>query len=148
MSAPSFSSFTPSFSSFPDVDAGQSSSKEKEKVREGRRKEKRDRGGGHKRRERDERHLENEGGKKHEHDRKSRRSRSRDEDRAARRRRKDQPTYAEGHISIPEVERSRSFYEDRKGDPLNVAYGNLHSGDIPRYRPISRKSAHLTLHFS
>jgi hypothetical protein len=26
------------------------------------------------------------------------------------------------------------FYTDRKGDRLNVSYGGLHAGDIPKYR--------------
>ena len=26
------------------------------------------------------------------------------------------------------------FYESRKGDDLNIVYGGLHRGDIPRYR--------------
>ncbi|KAH0838206.1 NRDE-2, necessary for RNA interference-domain-containing protein [Lanmaoa asiatica] len=29
------------------------------------------------------------------------------------------------------------FYSDRKGDPLNVTYGCLHTGDVPKYRPVA-----------
>lgn len=31
------------------------------------------------------------------------------------------------------------FYSDRKGDTLNLTYGRLHTGDIPRYRPVARE---------
>ncbi|KAJ7293452.1 NRDE-2, necessary for RNA interference-domain-containing protein [Mycena rebaudengoi] len=33
---------------------------------------------------------------------------------------------------------SRLFYSDRKGDPLNIRYGGLHAGDVPKYH--TRKS--------
>ncbi|KAJ7038329.1 NRDE-2, necessary for RNA interference-domain-containing protein [Mycena alexandri] len=29
---------------------------------------------------------------------------------------------------------SRLFYSDRRGDPLNIQYGGLHSRDVPKYR--------------
>ena len=31
-------------------------------------------------------------------------------------------------------ELNRFFYSDRKGDLLNIQYGGLHAGDIPKYR--------------
>lgn len=31
------------------------------------------------------------------------------------------------------------FYSDRKGDPLNLTYGRLHTGDVPKYRPVARE---------
>ncbi|KAI6104062.1 NRDE-2, necessary for RNA interference-domain-containing protein, partial [Pisolithus croceorrhizus] len=33
----------------------------------------------------------------------------------------------------------RSFFSDRKGDPLNITYGGIHAGDLPKYRPVNRK---------
>lgn len=30
----------------------------------------------------------------------------------------------------------RLFFSDRKPDRLNIQYGGLHAGDVPRYRPI------------
>lgn len=29
------------------------------------------------------------------------------------------------------------FYSDRKGDSLNLTYGCLHTGDVPKYRPVA-----------
>ncbi|KIK82299.1 hypothetical protein PAXRUDRAFT_832295 [Paxillus rubicundulus Ve08.2h10] len=29
------------------------------------------------------------------------------------------------------------FYSDRKGDSLNITYGSLHANDVPKYRPVS-----------
>lgn len=31
------------------------------------------------------------------------------------------------------------FYSDRKGDALNLTYGCLHTGDVPKYRPVARE---------
>ncbi|KAJ7706309.1 NRDE-2, necessary for RNA interference-domain-containing protein [Mycena rosella] len=31
---------------------------------------------------------------------------------------------------------SRLFYSDRKGDPLNIQYGGLHSRDVPKYHSV------------
>ena len=31
------------------------------------------------------------------------------------------------------------FYSDRKGDSLNLTYGCLHTGDVPKYRPVARE---------
>ena len=31
------------------------------------------------------------------------------------------------------------FYSDQKGDQMNLQYGALHSGDIPKYRPVGGK---------
>lgn len=31
------------------------------------------------------------------------------------------------------------FYSDRKGDTLNLTYGCLHTGDVPKYRPVARE---------
>src|ERR1700722_6037925 len=34
------------------------------------------------------------------------------------------------------------FYSDRKGDPLNVRYGGLHTGDVPKYHLVDREWVH------
>lgn len=31
----------------------------------------------------------------------------------------------------------RLFYSDRRGDMLNVQFGGLHAGDVPRYHPVN-----------
>jgi hypothetical protein len=31
------------------------------------------------------------------------------------------------------------FYPDRKGDTLNLTYGCLHTGAVPKYRPVARE---------
>ncbi|KAF7320303.1 hypothetical protein MKEN_00815100 [Mycena kentingensis (nom. inval.)] len=38
----------------------------------------------------------------------------------------------------PETTTSRSFYEDRRGDPLNIQYGKLDTRDVPKYHPNGR----------
>ncbi len=39
-----------------------------------------------------------------------------------------------------DVSTTRFFYSDRRGDPLNLQYGKLHKGDIPKYKCINRTS--------
>ena len=36
--------------------------------------------------------------------------------------------------NLEKLELNRFFYSDRKGDLLNIQYGGLHAGDIPKYR--------------
>ena len=115
MSAPpSFSSFPPSFSSFPDTDAGpsnlrKSSSKDKEKER--------DKSGKQKKSKHESRRL-----KSHRHDKSEAQ-----EERLGQNR------------DVEELSTSRFFYSDTRGDPLNVKYGSLHAGDIPKYHVVGRK---------
>ena len=40
----------------------------------------------------------------------------------------------ENQQKLTKVELNRFFYSDRKGDLLNIQYGGLHGGDIPKYR--------------
>ncbi|KAK0208141.1 NRDE-2, necessary for RNA interference-domain-containing protein [Desarmillaria ectypa] len=37
-----------------------------------------------------------------------------------------------------DISETRFFYSDRHGDPLNLQYGSLHKGDIPKYKCINR----------
>ncbi|KAI0756690.1 NRDE-2, necessary for RNA interference-domain-containing protein [Daedaleopsis nitida] len=149
MSAPSFSSFPPSFASFPDAGPSSGLPREKEKKREKKHK--------HHRKQKNEEGSEGEADrrrrKKHREDRHSegaestgarRRSRSRshsptrskrhslvdderrkeDEDRSQRQEHPDGLSVKEGLV----------YFTDRKGDPLNVRYGGLNAGDVPKYR--------------
>lgn len=36
-----------------------------------------------------------------------------------------------------------NFFSDSRGDPLNLTYGGLHAGDIPRYNLVNRRSSCL-----
>ena len=42
---------------------------------------------------------------------------------------------------LTKLEFNRFFYSDRKGDLLNVQYGGLHAGDIPKYRLVGGMKA-------
>lgn len=59
---------------------------------------------------------------KHEHKIKSKKSR---------RAKQDQDDKQQ---NLTKLEVNRFFYSDRKGDLLNIQYGGLHAGDIPKYR--------------
>ena len=43
--------------------------------------------------------------------------------------------------NLTKVEFNRFFYSDRKGDLLNIQYGGLHAGDIPKYRLVGGMTA-------
>ncbi|KAF9527838.1 NRDE-2, necessary for RNA interference-domain-containing protein [Crepidotus variabilis] len=43
------------------------------------------------------------------------------------------------------LESNQLFYSDRRGDVLNVQYGGLHTGDIPRYHVVSNSKRVLGL---
>ncbi len=119
MSAPSFSSFSPSFKSFPDLNAGSGNESKPpgDDVKQRKKHKKRDRrdrvdSTGHKR---SKRHGEGSN---------------------------DQTVSVDytGQFLEPEPLHSRPlFYSDRKGDLLNVKYGSLHAGDIPKYHLVGRK---------
>ncbi|EIN14098.1 hypothetical protein PUNSTDRAFT_140471 [Punctularia strigosozonata HHB-11173 SS5] len=136
MAAPSFSSFPPSFGSFTDADTRQQHSQQNKSVRRSQSstdevqattgpgeyvpKEKRRQLDVHRSKTRDKKHR----GREHE-----RHGRLADVD-------------TEDHIqslrqdALEGIEpRTRPLYiTDRKGDPLNVHYGGLHAGDVPKYR--------------
>jgi hypothetical protein len=100
MTAPSFSSFPPSFDSFPDLDPGPSEPRrEKEST-------------------------------KHQHNSKHRKSKSKHKEKEHKERKHDR---VEQRFDEDVYSNQRIFFSDRKGDPLNVQYGRLHKGDIPRY---------------
>lgn len=123
MSAPSFSSFPSSFSSFPDPEPGPSNSKNsknKDTSREHDKKEKR---------------------KKSKHDRKRPKSHSHDDLGLSEER-------TEYRTELRVESSSRLFYSDTKGDPLNVRYGGLHTGDIPKYYAVGRKLYTVLINFN
>ncbi|KZT75158.1 hypothetical protein DAEQUDRAFT_720374 [Daedalea quercina L-15889] len=142
MSAPSFSSFPPSFSSFPNLDPGPS--KRSATPAEGSadiRKRKKKEGDDKKRKER-----------KHGYDMKDRgsserrlgRSRKYDEERVyigsddeRLKAREDISIRAEKPDTSETYKEQLPYYTDRKGDPLNVEYGGLHAGSVPRYHLVS-----------
>lgn len=133
MSTPSFSSFIPSFSTFPDLESasnsrpGNSALSSKE----------------------DRRHE-----KKKKTDGLSAHRRSREERKIKKRRKeRSMSSHGRGCSLTREKERSlqrndneyqhseydRLFYSDRRGDPLNIQYGGLHAGDIPRYHVVNSR---------
>ena len=61
---------------------------------------------------------------KHEHKTKSRKHRRAKEDQN------------DKQQNVTKLEFSRFFYSDRKGDLLNIQYGGLYAGDIPKYRTV------------
>ncbi|KAL0579360.1 hypothetical protein V5O48_002636 [Marasmius crinis-equi] len=116
MSAPSFPSFHPSFQSFPDLEAGPSTS-----------------------------HGDT-GKEKKKKDKDKVKSKDRDKDERKKRKRRERAerslSPADNHYDDNRVQKAqddtlRYFYTDLKGDPLNVQYGGPHKGDIPRYHLIN-----------
>ncbi|KAG6851218.1 hypothetical protein H0H93_015228 [Arthromyces matolae] len=110
MSAPSFSSFPASYSSFPGTKTETSASCTKSTTHD-----------------------------KHKGERKKSRRKAyvRGHPTSTSDYRKDN-TSPEGDVTSKES--SRIYYFDRNGDPYNVQYGGLHAGDVPKYRLIDRKS--------
>ncbi|KAF5374821.1 hypothetical protein D9758_000403 [Tetrapyrgos nigripes] len=66
--------------------------------------------------------------KKHRHDSKHSKSKHKEKERKERKHDRVEQRFEEDAYS-----NQRIFFSDRKGDPLNVQYGRLHKGDIPRY---------------
>ena len=66
---------------------------------------------------------------KHEHKSKSKKQRRAKEDQN------------EKQQNLTKVEFNRFFYSDRKGDLLNIQYGGLHAGDVPKYRLVGGMTA-------
>ncbi|KAL4070834.1 NRDE-2, necessary for RNA interference-domain-containing protein [Scleroderma citrinum] len=149
MSAPSFSSFSPSFSSFQEIDPGPSkptkspeqsdativhrghSDKSRQKSKKDKSERRSHRQDKEKKTKRDTHtpHLELDTTRysnvwisdKVFHDER----RKQDDDRC---------------LSIPEHSQldRPTFFSDRKGDPLNITYGSIHAGDLPKYRMVNQ----------
>lgn len=141
MSAPSFSSFPPSFSSFPDPDAGPSRAGSPPDTK----------GDDRKSHPKVKKHKDKESSKSKRHEREkvsSHRHKSKPE------RKPDHSCDLEYDERIKEGEDSRRkrgdpsqpsrasspplYFTDKKGDALNVTYGGLHTGSIPKYHVVAR----------
>ncbi|KIJ68583.1 hypothetical protein HYDPIDRAFT_24843 [Hydnomerulius pinastri MD-312] len=156
MSAPSFSSFPPSFSSFPDVGPSRrTSSPVRNDSAGGSQHQHRDHSG----EPREKNKKEQNEGRSHKKDKEKKSSKREkyiapSEDLAMSRRKDiwtadrildDERLKAEEdrrHLEQDGQEHNQwvsrpLFYSDRKGDPLNITYGSLHAGDVPKYRPVS-----------
>ncbi|EMD42012.1 hypothetical protein CERSUDRAFT_110552 [Gelatoporia subvermispora B] len=143
MSAPSFSSFPPTFSSFPDLEPGpsQRASTPKDQDRHSRKLKKAKEEKQHRDKTKDE--------QKSKHHRSRHESSDEDHRRPEKRRREqryggsdDERRKAAEDLSqsrvADEYESRRAtspplYYTDRKADSLNVRYGGLHAGDVPRH---------------
>ena len=147
MSAPSFSSFPPSFSTFPDLDSAQpaassSSSTEKkpssvlrsksEQKEEGKRKQSNEKNKRGKDRER-----RDESGHRSKHRERHREREHHTTDEYLKEREDAYRRGLEGPGSANDT--LLTVFSDRKGDLLNVKYGGLHAGDIPKYYIVGRK---------
>jgi hypothetical protein len=130
MAAPSFSSFPPSFGSFPDLDGNEKQTSLP--VDEGKRKKKRKK----EREDRDDKDRRK-GDQKHESSRSKapelwdttlddERLKAQEDQRL--RHGKEIRTRSPPRTSSPSL-----FYSDRKGDPMNIQYGGLHAGDVPKH---------------
>lgn len=148
MSAPSFSSFPPVFDSFPDLDAGSSSGP----TTRGSRSIKRDDRGDKKPKPDRERKDEEKKERKRDSDKRERKKekkhRRKDDDdereHSSKYRKRRSSPYDEneenrGFATIAAESYNRLYYIDRKGDELNIKYGSLHSGDIPKYWHVARE---------
>lgn len=130
---PSFSSFPPTFGSFPDLGAGSSKPKSSrssplaEQHKNKSKKVRRDKHGRDGRKE----SAEHDDNYRRGDSKKYRKDKDVDSEEKDTRRRADYSVESTADLA------SRSFYSDRKGDILNVTYGGLHKGDVPRYNMVS-----------
>ncbi|KZT30683.1 hypothetical protein NEOLEDRAFT_1126287 [Neolentinus lepideus HHB14362 ss-1] len=127
MSAPSFSSFPPSFSSFPDIEVGPSrvasSTAKKGEEKERKRKDK-------KLRDKESKNgRENETFRKYKSEREVDRSWDTEHDERV----KNKQDTLQRRSGSPPL-----YFTDKKGDPLNVTYGGLHAGSVPKYQAVAR----------
>ena len=142
MSAPSFSSFPPSFSTFPDLDSEPSSSKAAPEVSSKSKKDRSEKNSSSRKRKKDDDPKpKKDKEKKRKHS--SRSSKAYDlfeDERDVRSREREKPL--EDIINpLSGIDEDKPiYYSDRKGDPLNVTYGGLHVYDVPKHFLADRKS--------
>ena len=136
MSTPSFSSFPPSFLTFPDLESVSNSDPRNDFLssKEDRTHVKKKKRG--------------ESSSDHHRIRKEKKGRERREEH--REERSGSP-HGSGHFPSREGGNSlqrdnnqhsdyvRLFYSDRRGDSLNIQYGGLHTGDVPRYHVVNSR---------
>jgi hypothetical protein len=129
MSTPSFSSFPPSFLNFPDLESVSNPDPENDSKEDRRHEKKKKRG---------------ESSSDHHRIREEKKDRERREERSG-------SPHRSGHFPLREggnplqrdnsrhSDYARLFYSDRRGDSLNVQYGGLHTGDVPRYHVVNSR---------
>ncbi|PIL31641.1 hypothetical protein GSI_06343 [Ganoderma sinense ZZ0214-1] len=143
----SFSSF-PAFASFPDLDPGPSSSTPREETKVGKDK-------GHKKSTRGEdgeddnerkkkkhkykHRVREDGGRVRHKRRSSSRSPTREWERYGlvddeRRKQEEDRGHSREDGDRRNAQQGLVYFTDQKGDPLNLRYGGLHAGDVPKYR--------------
>ncbi|KAH9944116.1 NRDE-2, necessary for RNA interference-domain-containing protein [Epithele typhae] len=154
MSAPSFSSFPPSFTSFPELDPGPSSrpsttATDKAKERKQRKKDKLRNDQDVDRKHKKSKHSpekDKEKGRvkgREKEDKRSSRHRSRSNSLARNDQRDEerrQKVEEDRQVRADHALESRErlvYFSDRKGDSLNAHYGGLHAGDVPKYRLVA-----------
>ena len=137
MSAPSFSSFPPSFASFPDLDSDQLSPSPPNE------KKKRDGDGGKIQKDKKRKRHQYKDSVGHPNPESAKQKGESililDDERL---KTEEDRKRRDGDETITNIGRSGSpllFHSDRRGDPLNVRYGGLHSGDIPKHHLVGCK---------
>lgn len=148
--ARSFSSF-PLFNSFPDLDEPKASSSKAESSTNNK-KEKKDKKDRLEKKKSSHKHRRHDDDDRDERDRKHRKEKrsSRtykdydlyDDERSSRR--KDEAPSHDATLANPlsGIDGDHPiYYSDRRGDPLNITYGGLHSYDVPKYILCDRESS-------
>ncbi|KAK7694898.1 hypothetical protein QCA50_002086 [Cerrena zonata] len=146
MSAPSFKSFPPSFSSFPELEPGPSKPKEEPKKKE--KKERREKEKESTKGSKDRKHHDKDKDRKHSRRETDEDSGSRKHKSKKHKHRDREPDYSKDLKQDnynPSYQDSQSlldgkplFFSDGRGDALNVTYGSIHAGDVPKYYPVAR----------
>lgn len=128
------SGFVPSFSSFPDLDSQEQRNKKEHKSRKdkdkGRSREEEHR---HRRRSRSRSPSHERSHKRHKHssqkgDKEILSSRFEDDDRIKAKQDRERKELEDDSAL------SREYFVDKRGDSLNIKYGGLHQGDVPKFR--------------
>ena len=154
MSAPSFSSFPPSFSTFPDLDSAQSaasSSAEKKpssvsRSKSGQKKKEKRKQSSEKNKRRKDREGRDESEYRSKHSKRDR-DREREHHNTDEYLKEREDSYRRGTEGLGSANDTLlTVFSDRKGDLLNVKYGGLHAGDIPKYYIVGRKY-NVCVHF-
>ncbi|CAA7259932.1 unnamed protein product [Cyclocybe aegerita] len=128
---PSFLSFPPSFSSFPNLEelAGPSQGDSSSKHEHEKRKKKKDHSSS---KEHPSRHKKDSDRKREKEHRKYKHTKDGEY------RKRDEERHEEAYRRDTGASLRDGFYSDRRGDPLNIQFGGLHAGDIPKYHIVGR----------
>lgn len=136
MAAPSFSSFPPTFSSFPDTEPEASTSKQPAERSSRSKRDRSDKKPSTHKHRRDKDSKED----KEERKRKKKHSRPHKDYDLFEDELKSKAQARDESETLPSaVEDAPLYYTDRKGDPLNVTYGGLHTYHIPKHHLVDRK---------